>query len=121
MLSLGLYVCCTQGEQLRELQQLFRRLMQGDIRVEQSIETTMLYGTNEVVTEEEWMRSLPHCFVWIDFFSIPQPRVDASNGAEHRSNHSSDHRHDSTMSAKLLGLAVQSIPAYVRCDAHAFI
>ena len=73
-----------RGEQLRELQLLFRRMLRGEVRV-QTDAVSQIFGLYDLVTEDEWSQvivqsyfpdptskifhsqALPHCFVWIDF------------------------------------------------------
>ena len=73
-----------RGEQLRELQLLFRRMLRGEVRV-QTDGISQVLGLHDLVTEDEWSQvivqsyfpdptskifhsqALPHCFVWIDF------------------------------------------------------
>ena len=55
-----------KGEQLKELQLLFRRMLRGEVRVQMD-PTSQLLGIHDMVTEDEWARALPHAFVWIDF------------------------------------------------------
>ena len=52
-----------RGEQLRELQLLFRRMLRGEVRV-QTDSTSQLLGSNDVVTEDEWSQVLVQgCFL----------------------------------------------------------
>ena len=46
-----------RGEQLRELQLLFRRMLRGEVRV-QTDSRSQLGGSNDVVTEDEWSQVL---------------------------------------------------------------
>ena len=52
-----------RGEQLRELQLLFRRMLRGEVRV-QTDPGSQLGGSNDVVTEDEWSQVLVQgCFL----------------------------------------------------------
>ena len=46
-----------RGEQLRELQLLFRRMLRGEVRV-QTDAGVQMYLSNDVVTEDEWSQVL---------------------------------------------------------------
>ena len=46
-----------RGEQLRELQLLFRRMLRGEVRV-QTDSSAQLVMSNDVVTEDEWSQVL---------------------------------------------------------------
>ena len=61
------------GEQLMALKRILWRLINFEgPAVESYWLHQVLYGQNTIVTSEEWKAALPHMFVWLDFFSIPQ-------------------------------------------------
>ena len=61
------------GEQLRALKRILWRLMNGEVpTVESYWLQQVMFKQNTVVTSEEWKAALPHMFVWLDFFAIPQ-------------------------------------------------
>lgn len=62
------------GEQLRDLQGILRRLMSGDVgRVGPNWKLKLVLGDKSGVSASEWREALPGMLVWVDYFSIPQP------------------------------------------------
>ena len=61
------------GEQLTALKRILWRLINGEVpAVESYWLQQVMFKQNTVVTSEEWKAALPHMFVWLDFFAIPQ-------------------------------------------------
>ena len=56
-------------------------------------------------TAEEWSASLPYCFVWMDYISVPQPSVE-----EEQPSGTTDHTKSKSTVAMQLQQAVDSIP-----------
>lgn len=102
------------GEQLRALQRLLRRLLNGEISsVESHWQQKVVFHQNTVVTAKEWMAALPHMYIWLDFMSIPQlgargTVTDTADMAE-----ASGLTESQQKTAQDLRNAVDSIPAYV--------
>ena len=66
------------GLQLRTLQRTLERLMSGEIaKVESTWQQKVTLNHNEVVPSKRWKAALPHCFVWMDYTSVPQPTAGA--------------------------------------------
>ena len=61
------------GEQFTALKRILFRLMNGEVpAVESNWSQQVALNHNMVVTSEAWQAALPHMFVWLDFFAIPQ-------------------------------------------------
>jgi len=62
------------GEQFATLQCILKRLMDGRIaKVESHWIEQVGLKHKEAVTAAEWKATLPHMFVWFDYWSVPQP------------------------------------------------
>jgi len=92
------------GEQLATLQNLLRRMKNGQLRKVQSHWTsavTGMQGAGSLQQKDEML-------IWLDYASMPQPAA---------AGESTDHRHQQGELAAGLRRAVASIPAYVeRCS-----
>ena len=52
--------------------------MSGEIaKVESWWQQKVALNHNEVVPSKRWKAALPHCFVWMDYTSVPQPTAGA--------------------------------------------
>ena len=51
-----------RGEQLRELQLLFRRMLRGEVRV-QTDGVSQMFGLYDLVTEDEWSQVTVEAYV----------------------------------------------------------
>ena len=59
-----------RGEQLRELQLLFRRMLRGEVRV-QTDSNSQIGGLYDLVTEDEWSQVLVQgCFLETTFENL---------------------------------------------------
>ena len=66
------------GEQLRALQGVVTRLMEGRVaKVESTWTQQILTGSNDIATAKQWKAALPHMYIWMDYASIPQPTAGA--------------------------------------------
>lgn len=90
--------------QLLALQRLLRTLMEGKTDVHPHWQAA-LTGTTTNIEGSRWAEVLPHMLCWLDYCCIPQPGA-AGGGA-------ADHRFSGDNAAQQLGMAVQSIPAYI--------
>ncbi len=87
--------------QIRTLVHLLRKLRDGKIeQVEMNAIHTLVYGANRVTASSEWKRLLSNAYVWMDWFSQPQPSR-AKTATE-------------IMNANLeLSMAIESMGAYI--------
>ena len=102
------------GEQFRELRRLVERLCKGEVpRVESHYLQQLKFGQNMVLTAKEWMRALPHMYVWWDFCCIPQMGVrgTAADTADQAGSGTLTAAEQQT--AQDLKNAVYSIPEYI--------
>lgn len=91
------------GEQLKVLCKVFKRLMSGKIdRIDMEPFHSIMYKHYFTTRREDWIQMLNRAYVWMDWFSIPQTTVPTINETDNIVELKSD---------KVL--AIKSIPAYV--------
>ena len=61
------------GEQMRALQTVLRKLMAGKTPVSSNGMLEAVLNYPMITTGAEWAARLPHMYLWLDYFSIPQP------------------------------------------------
>jgi len=70
---LGYHAVDPNNDHFRALHRLLSRLMNGLVpRVDAHWSQRLIVETNQVVKAEEWKSVLPHMYVWMDYFSMPQ-------------------------------------------------
>ena len=62
-----------EGEQLRVLCHVLERLKKGILDTEMDPLHTMLYKHKFTTTGKDWKRLLKRTYLWVDWFSMPQP------------------------------------------------
>ena len=62
-----------KGDQLRALKFSIEKLLEGQTAVRSNPQLEMKFKWNINHTGEWWRQMLPKMFLWIDFFSMPQP------------------------------------------------
>ena len=124
------------GEQLKALKSVISKLLEGKTPVRSNAILEGIYNSKTVISGAEWKERLPAMYVWVDYFSIPQPGAsphmkqdplrkasisdhrllfteDAPEGAEVKLDADGDGK--ITMAELIEGLknAVDSIPSYI--------
>ena len=60
--------------QLKTLQKVLQRLMRGEMSVHSHWGTYFSYPDHvRAISANEWLEIVPELFIWLDYFSIPQP------------------------------------------------
>jgi ankyrin repeat protein len=92
------------GAQLTVLCRILERLRKGELDTEMVPMHTILYKQKFTTCGNDWKRMLKNTYLWIDWFSMPQPGVEKEKeiGKERMSKLRSEG-----------SKAIQSIPAYV--------
>ena len=123
------------GEQLSALQAVITKLLEGKTSVRSNAILEGIYNSKTVITGAEWVTRLPNMYVWLDYFSIPQPgaspHMKQTVDTATRKMSTTDHRQlfadgaevkldadgdgQITMAELIEGLknAVDSIPSYI--------
>ena len=93
-----------EGHQLRVLCRVLERLKAGEVNTEMDPMHVIFYKHKFTTSAKDWQRILKRTYLWIDWFSMPQPGVE-------KVEHIGDVR------MQLLkrdgARAIRSIPAYV--------
>ena len=121
------------GDQLKALQTVITKLLEGRTSVRSNAILEGIYNSKTVISGSEWMARLPNMYVWLDYFSIPQPGASPhmKQSTESIGMSTTDHRQlfvegaevkldadgdgEITMAELISGLknAVDSIPSYI--------
>ena len=118
-----------KGDQLKALQVVLKRLIDGEVVVRTNPQLELGYGYSQTDGPKEWQQFFEEGYIWHDFSCIPQPlahkaKIDGEAltggraphaglvGADHRSGECGE---DEVMAKLVAGLkaAVDSIPSYV--------
>ena len=133
------------GEQLSTLKRVLRRLMEGQTSVRSNSMLEAIYHSKLTISGDEWKRKLPNMYLWVDYFSIPQPGAFSGPKEEEeapggrRKSTSTDHRllfkegeevpldqnadGEVSLAELVSGLkaAVESIPSYIERSSMTWI
>ena len=115
-----------KADQLKALQVVIKRLMDGEITVRSDPKLEMSYNFKRVDGKAEWNEFFEEGYIWHDYSCIPQPLAHkakiegAGRDAPHAGMVGADHRtgdcgEDAVMTklVEQLKAAVESIPSYV--------